>query len=182
MYKNNIQIKNIAKKIAYVVSFSFLIIIGISICLMCLGTNTNGEVCSYITWKQGDIYQWVWNGKPCAFTMEYSFSYLLLFMMYLVFDYIHRLIIGFNPSVFLRIKEIALWTIVNWAYLIWLTISEYDTLSWIMIKASFLGTVMFMLPLVGLAIVSKFLNRKNILVIVTIMFVIMIVTFTASLS
>lgn len=158
MNKNNIQLKSVARKTGYILWFSLIIIVTIGIYSVSLGTNPNGEACRYNLWQPGDIYQWVWGGTPCAFTAEYYFSYSLIFVVYLIFDYVRRKIIGFNPSIGVRMGEIAFWFIANWIYLLWLTANDYGVLDAVMVGTSFLGMVLFMIPLAGLAVISRFLK------------------------
>ena len=177
MNKNNIQIKLMIRKVGYIAWFFLLVIATHCVCSMGLGTNINGESCDYNLWKLGDIYQWVWSGRPCRFTTEYYLSYFLIFVVYFIFDYIRKIILGFNPSLILRIGEIIIWLVVNWIYLLWLTAKDYGVMNMLMVRTSFLGTLLFMLPLVVLAVIARFVSSKITLIVTVGITIIMIAVF-----
>lgn len=166
MNKNNIQLKSGIRKTGYIAWFSLIVIATLCVCSVGLGTNTNGEACNYNLWKIGDIYQWVWGGKPCRFTTEYYFSYFLIAIVYFIFDYIRKIILGFNPSLILRIGEIIIWLLANWIYLLWLTANDYGVMNMIMVETSFLGMLLFIAPLAVLAVITRFFSSKTTLIVI----------------
>ena len=50
------------------------------------GTNTNGEVCDYNVWNYGIIYQWIWDGMPCVFSVKFYILYILWAPIYFLYD------------------------------------------------------------------------------------------------
>ena len=145
LIRNN-NINHIFKIVAYLGWFVLISIIAIGIFFISLGTNPNGDVCDYNTWKIGNIYQWVWEGKPCTFKIEY---YL-----------IRRSILGFNPNLNWRIAEIVFLAICEWIYLLILTASDYGVLNLTLGWSSFIGVMLFVFPLIILAICARFISKK----------------------
>ena len=154
----------IYRHIFSVLFFLFVSMIFALLCDVMFGTNPGGETCNYSIWKEGGIYQWLWENKaPCVFSFEYYVSiYLFVFPLYLIYDYIRRKIIGKNPGIFLRAGEVGLWFLLHWGSVIYLTISEYRAFNPIMIWTSFLGSVLFILPLFIIALLTKFLADKTV--------------------
>ena len=159
LIRNN-NINHIFKIVAYLGWFVLISIIAIGIFFISLGTNPNGDVCDYNTWKIGNIYQWVWEGKPCTFKIEYYLSYILLFPLYFIFDAIRRSILGFNPNLNWRIAEIVFLAICEWIYLLILTASDYGVLNLTLGWSSFIGVMLFVFPLIILAICARFISKK----------------------
>ncbi len=126
-----------------------------------LDTNTQGGRCMPDEWQIGMIYQWVWDSQPCIFTGDFLIGYLFYFTLYLIFNYIRQLILGFNISIGWRCIEVCIWFILNWGYLLWLTQTEYGTLNLVMIRTSLLGTLLFFAPFFVLAIVTKLWQKKD---------------------
>ncbi|MBO6281899.1 MAG: hypothetical protein J6N49_05155 [Alphaproteobacteria bacterium] len=118
---------------------------------MMIGTNTQGDSCDPYLWQEGKIYQWVWGGHPCVYTIEFLFGYILYTQLYLLYDYIRRKIVGFNPTISWRMAEVGTWFALNWGYLLWLTATDYGTLNWTMGYTSFAGILLFFVPIILLA-------------------------------
>lgn len=157
--------EKIIRCILAIIWFVFVTIIASALYRIGMETNSNGELCDYNIWERGLIYQWIWEGAgPCIFSLEYyirlSFFMLPLFFL---FDYIRRKIVGFNPSVKMRIAEVSAWFAINWGYLLWLTATDYGVLNWIMGWTSFVGTLLFFVPLFLLAIGVYFLSNRQVI-------------------
>ena len=86
-----------------------------------MGTNTQGGRCAFETWKEGKIYQWVYDGMPCVYTRDFLIGYYFFFVLYLLFDYIRRKIIAFNPPISTRLGELGVFFAVNWGLVLWQT-------------------------------------------------------------
>ena len=127
-------------------------------------TNNNGEFCDYNIWKRGLIYQWIWEEEPCIFSLEYYIR-LSFFMvpLYFLYDYIRRKIIGFNPSINWRMAEVGAWFALNWGYLLWLTATDYGVLNLTMGWTSFVGTLLFFVPIILLAGGVHLLSNRAVL-------------------
>lgn len=163
---SNINIKNIYSKIKpfiYCIWFACITLIVIRFYQAGIGTNTQGSSCDPYSWQEGKIYQWVWEKQPCTYTFDFLIGYVFYVMLYLMFDYVRRLIIGFNPGIGWRLFEIAVWFCLNWAYLLRLTIIDYGAINPIMLETSFLGTLQFFLPLFLLATSVRFFNSRAVL-------------------
>ncbi len=108
------------------------------------GTNTNGEVCDYNVWNYGIIYQWIWDGMPCVFSVKFYILYILWAPIYFLYDYVRKKVSGYS-SVFVRIWEFVVWGLCNWLCLLWITETNFDGM---MLWTSFLGIILFWLPIV----------------------------------
>lgn len=144
----------------YVLWYGFITFIGVELYQVGLDTNTQGGRCMPDEWQIGLIYQWVWDNQPCVFTGEFLIGYLFYFILYLIFNYIRQLILGVNLSIGWRCTEVCIWFILNWGYLLWLTQTEYGMLNFVLIRTSFLGTLLFFAPFFGLAVVAKLWQKK----------------------
>ena len=163
---SNIKIKNIYSKIKqliYLIWFTFITWIAIYIYQMGVDTNTQGSSCDPYSWQKGHIYQWIWGDQPCIYTCEFLFGYIFYIQLYLMYDYIRRKIIGFNPGNNWRMMEVGIWFVFNWCYLLWLTATNYGNLDWIMTWTSFIGTLLFFVPIVILALITHYVSNKIIL-------------------
>ena len=128
-------------------------------------TNNNGQFCDYNIWERGLIYQWIWErDKPCIFSLEYYIR-LSFFMipLYLLYDYVRRRIVGFNPNILWRMAEVGIWFALNWGYLLWLTATDYGTLNWTMGYTSFAGTLLFFVPIILLAGGTYLLSNRAVI-------------------
>jgi len=125
---------------------------------MGLDSNTQGARCAADSWQYGDIYQWVWDKTPCQFTADFLIGYLFYFLLYFLFNHIRTKILQTNPSIQWRSLEVGGWCAINWAYLLWLTETEYGSLDLVMIGTSLLGILLFFLPILCIAVGVKFLK------------------------
>lgn len=156
-------IKSRIKLVEFVVWFAIISFIATFLYLAGMETNPNGETCNYNVWAYGNIYNWIWNKKPCVFTYYFLMGYILYTQLYLLYDYIRRKIVGFNPSINWRMAEVGAWFALNWGYLLWLTAAVYGTLNWIMGWTSFAGTLLFFVPIIMLAGGVRFLSNRAVL-------------------
>ena len=182
---NNIKIKNVSmviKKLVYVAWLS--VITWIAVCViypMMLDPNTQGASCDPYLWKEGQIYQWVWGGQPCMYTIKFLFIYIFYAQLYLLFEYVRRMIAGCNPKVGWRMVELGMWFCLNWGYLLWLTATKYGCLNVAMGWTSFVGTVVFFVPIILLAVGVRFLsNRAIVLLFFSILIVYLLLIFSSS--
>ena len=146
--------------------FCFLIMSTITyvMYIVAIGTNPNGETCTYINWIRSQPYQMIWNHKLCVFSTEYYITFYSQFIpLFLMYDYIRRKIMGFNPGINWRMLEVGIWFILNWGYLLWLTSTNYGNLDWMMTCTSFMGTLLFFVPIVLLAVITHYVSNKIIL-------------------
>ena len=143
--------------------FAIITFIALLIYLTGMETNPNGETCNYNIWTYGNIYNWIWNRKPCAFTSYFLLGYILYAQLYLLYDYIRRKIVRFNPTISWRMVEIGAWFAVNWGYLLWLTATDYGILNWTMGWTSFAGTLLFFVPIILLAGGAGLLSNRAVL-------------------
>ena len=163
---SNISIKNIYSKIKpfiYCVWLAFITWIVIWIYPMMIGTNTQGSSCDPYSWQEGQIYQWVWGEHPCVYTSEFLIGYILYTQLYLLYDYVRRRIVGFNPNILWRMAEVGIWFALNWGYLLWLTATDYGTLNWTMGYTSFAGTLLFFVPIILLAGGTYLLSNRAVI-------------------
>ena len=156
--------KRIAIKLTlYILWFA---LVTLAVCVLypgLFGTNTQGARCDYYDGNTKIFYQWVFYGKPCIYDSSFVFmAYCIYMVLYPAYDYIRRKIIGKNPGIFLRAGEVGLWFLLHWGSVIYLTISEYRAFNPIMIWTSFLGSVLFILPLFIIALLTKFLADKTV--------------------
>lgn len=159
----NILKKINLKSLIYIVWFSLVTYAVIFIYQMGVDTNTQGSRCDPYLWQEGQIYQWIWGKQPCVYTIEFLIGYIFYIQLYLLYDYIRRKIVGFNPSINWRMAEVGAWFALNWGYLLWLTATDYGTLNWIMGWTSFAGTLLFFVPIIMLAGGVRFLSNRAVL-------------------
>lgn len=143
--------------------FIFVTWVAAGLYQMGIGPNTQGDSCDPYLWQEGQIYQWVWGGHPCVYTIEFLFGYILYTQLYLLYDYIRRKIVGFNPSINWRMVEVGVWFAINWGYLLWLTATSYGILNWTMGWTSFAGTLLFFVPIILLAGGVRLLSNRAVL-------------------
>ena len=157
--------EKIIRYILNVLWFAFTTIIAVVLYRTGMETNNNGEFCDYNIWESGLIYQWIWyEGEPCIFSLEYYIIFAFFMVpLYLLYDYVRRKIIGFNPNFVWRITEVGIWFILNWGYLLWLTATDYGTLNLIMGWTSFVGTLLFFVPIILLTGGVRFLSNRVVL-------------------
>ena len=163
---SSINIKNIYSKIKpfiYCIWFAFVVLIFIYIYPMMIGTNTQGSSCDPYSWQEGQMYQWIWGNQPCVYTGEFLIGYVFYIQLYLLFDYVRRKIVGFNPAIFWRMSEVSIWFAINWGYLLWLTATDYGTLNGTMWWTSFIGTLLFFVPIILLVSGVRFLSNRAVL-------------------
>ena len=43
--------------------------------------NSQGSRCDYESWADGQIYQWILDGQPCAYTAEFLIGYIYFLIM-----------------------------------------------------------------------------------------------------
>lgn len=122
--------------------------------------NSQGSRCDYESWADGKIYQWIWDGQPCAYTAEFLIGYIYFLAFYLLFDYVRRRIVGVNLTIRWRIAEVCVWFVLYWGYLLFLTITELGTINLTLLGNSFLGTLLFFTPLLGIAIGTSYLKSR----------------------
>ena len=130
---------------------------------MMIGTNTQGSSCDSYLWREGDVYQWIWGEQPCVYTSEFLIGYIFYTHLYLLYDYVRRKIVGFNPAIGARIAEVSIWFALNWGYLLWLTIKNYGVLNWTMGWTSFVGTLLFFVPIILLSGCVRLLSNSAVL-------------------
>ena len=160
------NIKKIYQSIRPLIYFIwFILITWVALCIyqMGLDTNTQGDSCDPHMWREGQIYQWVWSNQPCVYTVEFLIGYIFYIQLYLLYDYIRRKIVGFNPAIFWRMSEVGIWFAINWGYLLWLTATDYGTLNGTMWWTSFIGTLLFFVPIILLANGVRFLSNRAVL-------------------
>ncbi len=145
--------------------FVFATIVAVTLYRAGMETNNNGESCDYNIWEKGLIYQWIWyGGEPCIFSLEYYITVsFFIIPLYLLYDYVRRKIVGFNPDILWRMAEVGVWFVLNWGYLLWLTATDYGTLNWTMGWTSFVGTLLFFVPIILLTSGVRFLSNRAVL-------------------
>ncbi len=151
------RFKKINKKsFLYAIWYIFVTIVAILIYRGCLGDNTQGAMCIPYDWHYGKIYQWVWDGAPCVYSLEFYFGYYILSsVIYVIFDVIRRKIVGFNPSYLFRIYEGFGWFLINYVYLLLITKYNYGNIDVTMCLMGFVGVSIFFLPLFLIFILSR---------------------------
>ena len=107
-------IKSYIRSIGLLIWFAVISFIVAIIYLSGMETNPNGETCSYNMWTYGDVYNWIWSKKPCIFTPHFLIGYILYTPLYLLYDYVRRKIVGFNPNILWRMAEVGVWFALNW--------------------------------------------------------------------
>ncbi len=122
--------------------------------------NSQGSICDYESWTDGQIYQWLWDGRPCAYTAEFLFGYIYFLALYLLFDYVRRQIVGFNPAIRWRIAEVCVWFVLYWGYLLALTATEFGAINLALFGNSFLGTLLFFAPILVAAVGTNYLKSR----------------------
>lgn len=150
------RFKKINKKsFLYAIWYIFVTIVAILIYRGCLGDNTQGAMCIPYDWHYRKMYQWVWDGAPCVYSLEFYFGYYILSsVFYVIFDAIRRKIVGFNPSYFFRIYEGLGWFLINYVYLLLITKYNYGNIDFTMCLMAFVGVSIFFLPLFLIFILS----------------------------
>lgn len=143
--------------------FTFITWAAVGLYPMMIGTNTQGDSCNPSLWQEGQIYQWVWEDQPCTYTAEFLFGYIFYTQLYLLYDYIRRKIVGLNPAIGCRMTEVSAWFTLNWGYLLWLTATDYGILNWTMVWTSFVGTLLFFVPIILLAGGVRLLSNRAVL-------------------
>jgi len=160
------EIENILIKlrpIIYLIWCLLIIFASINIFQMGLDTNTQGSRCDYYLWQEGQIYQWIIDNEPCRFTLEFLVGYIFYFVLYTLFDYVRRLIVGFNPKTVWRICEIGVLFGLMWGYLLWLSANAFNMVIWQVFLTSFLGEILFFAPIFLFAIGFRFLSNRVLL-------------------
>lgn len=144
------------KSFLYAIWYIFVTIVAILIYRGCLGDNTQGAMCIPYDWHYGKMYQWVWDGVPCVYSLEFYFGYYILSsVIYVIFDVIRRKIVGFNPSYLFRICEGFGWFLINYGYLLWVTKYNYGFIDFTLCLMAFVGVSIFFLPLFLIFILSR---------------------------
>lgn len=126
-----------------------------------LDTNTQGSRCNYYAEQVGSFYQWLSDGQPCIYTAAFLFGYVFYFTLYLLFDYVRRRIIGYNPALIMRLKEVSVWFMLHWLCLLFLTITTFGNVNISLLGASFWGTLLFMLPFFFIAVAMHYIKSKT---------------------
>ena len=175
---NNIKIgliERILRFVGYYAFYIFCLFVVTYLRLILIGNNNNGEDCDYESWHYGDIYQYN-SGGICAFSVKYIISmYILLVPLYLLFDVIRRFIIGYNPDIKSRLSEIGVWFVLYFLILMFILVGQPD---WVMFYTGFIGVSLYFSPMIILAIVTKYLSkRQEILIFFTIPFIYIILIF-----
>ena len=158
------EIENILIKlrpITYLIWCLLIIFASINIFQMGLDTNTQGSRCDYYLWQEGQIYQWIIDNEPCRFTLEFLVGYIFYFVLYALFDYVRRLIVGFNPKTVWRICEIGVLFGLMWGYLLWLSANAFNMVNWQVYLNSFLGVLLFFIPIIFIAILFRLFNNRT---------------------
>ncbi|MBQ8750535.1 MAG: hypothetical protein IJZ30_02730 [Alphaproteobacteria bacterium] len=155
--------KKINKKFfLYAVWYSLITFLAILIYRGGLGDNTQGAMCVPYDRHYGKIYQWVWEGVPCVYSLEFYFGYyILMFFIYIIFDVIRKKIIKFNPSYLFRICEGLSWFVINYVYLLWITRYNYGNIDFAMCLMAFVGVSIFFLPLFLISILLRKISPTN---------------------
>lgn len=144
------------KSFLYAIWYIFVTIVAILMYRGCLGDNTQGAMCIPYDWHYGKMYQWVWDGVPCVYSLEFYFGYYILSsVIYVIFDVIRRKIVGFNPSYLFRICEGFGWFLINYCYLLWVTKYNFGNIDVTMCLMAFVGVSIFFLPLFLIFILSR---------------------------
>ncbi len=144
------------KSFLYAIWYIFVTIVAILIYRGCLGDNTQGAMCIPNDWHYRKMYQWIWDGAPCVYSLEFYFGYYILSsVIYVIFDVIRRKIVGFNPSYFFRICEGFGWFLINYVYLLLITKYNYGNIDFTMCLMAFVGVSIFFLPLFLIFILSR---------------------------
>lgn len=150
------------KSFLYAIWYIFVTIVTILIYRGCLGDNTQGAMCIPYDWHYRKIYQWIWDGAPCVYSLEFYFGYYILSsVIYVIFDVIRRKIVGFNPSYYSRIYEGLGWFAINYVYLLLITKYNYGNIDFTMCLTAFVGVSIFFLPLFLIFILSRKLFHTN---------------------
>ena len=150
------------KSFLYAIWYIFVTIVAILIYRGCLGDNTQGAMCIPNDWHYRKMYQWVWDGAPCVYSLEFYFGYYILSsVIYVIFDIIRRKIVGFNPSYLFRICEGFGWFLINYVYLLLITKYNYGNIDFTMCLMAFVGVSIFFLPLFLIFILSKKFSITN---------------------
>ncbi len=148
------------KSAGYIVWFALITWLMAKILEIGLYDNSQGSRCDYESWTGGQIYQWLWDRQPCAYTAEFLFGYIYFFALYLLFDYVRRKIAGFNPSIRRRIAEVCIWFILYWGCLLFLTATELGAINLTLLGNSFIGTLLFFAPILGIAVGANYLKSR----------------------
>ncbi len=135
------------KSVLYATWYSIITFLAILIYQVALGDNTQGAMCMPEVWQYGKIYQWVWGGFPCIYSLEFYFSYFFFTLLYMTFDVVRRKIMGFNPSALFRIYEGLGWFLINYGYLLIITKYSHGDIDFIMCLMALVGLIIFFLPL-----------------------------------
>ena len=144
------------KSFLYAIWYSLVTFLAILIYRGGLGDNTQGAMCVPYEWHYGKIYQWVWDDAPCIYSSEFYFGYyILVFVIYTIYDVVRKKIIGFNPSYLFRIYEGLGWFLINYGYLLWVTKHNYGNIDFTMCLMAFVGVSIFFLPLLLIFILSR---------------------------
>ena len=132
--------------------------------IVSMGTNPNGESCTHSSWTGLMFYQMIWDHESCMYSLEYYTTFYSQFIpLYFLYDYVRRKIVGFNPNFLWRMVEVGAWFALNWGYLLWLTATDYGTLNWTMGWTSFVGTLLFFIPIILLTGGVRFLSNRAVL-------------------
>lgn len=174
------NIKNIffkLKPLVYALWFIVITFLAINIFKMGINDNTQGSQCDYYVWQIGKVYQWIWDKQPCLYTIEFLAGYIFYVILYILFDYIRRQIIGINPSVRWRIFEVCIWFVLKWGCLLYFTITDYGVINLTILITSFLGVVLFFIPITIFAVVARFLSNRLLLYLLFTVIIICLVLF-----
>lgn len=144
--------------------FSIVTIIALVIYTISMGTNPNGESCSYNNQSHFHLYQMIWEHKLCVYSFEYYVTFYCQFIpLFLLYDYVRRKIIGYNQHIGWRMAEVGAWFALNWGSLLWLTATQYGILNDVMLITSFLGTLLFFIPIIMLTTGVRFLSNSAVI-------------------
>ena len=148
------------KYLFYAIWYSFVTIIAMLIYRGGLGDNTQGAMCMPYDWQYGKMYQWIWDGTPCVYSLEFYLGYYIFsILLYIVFDIVRRKIVGFNSSYLFRICEGLGWFLLNYGYLLWITKNNYGNIDFTMCLMAFLGVLVFILPLFSIFVLMRYFGR-----------------------
>ena len=160
-YAKNIFNPITRKSAGYTVWFALITWLMSKVQEVGLYDNSQGSRCDYESWADGQIYQWLWEGQPCVYTAEFLIGYIYFLALYLLFDYVRRQIVGFNPAIRWRIAEVCVWFVLYWGCLLFLTVTELTAFNLTLFGNSFLGTLLFFAPLLGAAVGTNYLKSRT---------------------
>ncbi len=146
--------QQIIRSSIYALWYLFAVILSVMNFIVMWGPNTQGDSCDTSLWQYGRVYSW-FDGRSCVFTDEFYLAIHISYtIIYVLFDYVRRKILGRNPSVLWRFTELFVLFIICWLSII---ISPYSLTIYV---TAFLGSLQFFAPFFILAMGLKFVGHK----------------------